>query len=164
MCLPLYSCIMGGMTTKLCTHCGEIKPRSEFYSKGDKERPNAVQSRCKTCANRARELRRAEGRTPRLGSERKGSLSGRKMRIKEKLALMRADVITDGCVVCGEKEPCCLHLHHLDPSTKEHKFSQLVHNGQAQAFIREIAKGIVVLCANCHAKVHANIIALPQVG
>jgi hypothetical protein len=150
---------MGGMDTKHCTHCGEIKLRSEFYSKYDKKKPNAVESMCKTCSNRRKDRQRRLTRP--IEHERKIELRRRKRKV-EKLKALRADIIADGCVVCGENEPCCLHLHHLDPSTKEHEISKLVAKGREQAFVREIAKGIVVLCANCHMKVHAGIISLPE--
>lgn len=36
------------VTEKKCTICGEVKPRSEFYSRHDRS-PDALTSRCKRC-------------------------------------------------------------------------------------------------------------------
>jgi hypothetical protein len=35
---------------KTCSHCGKVKPESEFYPRHSRRgRPNAVSSQCKTC-------------------------------------------------------------------------------------------------------------------
>jgi hypothetical protein len=57
------------------------------------------------------------------------------------------------CAMCDESFPDCLDFHHRDPSQKLYAVSQMV--GMPARRIRaEIAK-CVVLCANCHKKVHA---------
>lgn len=63
-----------------------------------------------------------------------------------------------GCMVCGEKFAQCLELHHLDPSTKEFSSAE-AFNKSWETFIVEAEK-CVVLCANCHRKVHAGNIIL----
>ena len=63
-----------------------------------------------------------------------------------------------GCKVCGENDPSCLDLHHLDPNVKEDhpaKFSRT----SLHKFLSE-AKKCVVVCANCHRKIHAGKINL----
>ena len=63
----------------------------------------------------------------------------------------------DGCVCCGEKEFICLDFHHT-AGDKELIVSALVNCSEAR--IRaEIAK-CVILCANCHRKVHAGLLSL----
>jgi hypothetical protein len=61
-----------------------------------------------------------------------------------------------GCAICGEKEPCCLDFHHL--RDKEFVVSAGVDVSKERLF-DEIDK-CVVLCANCHRKLHAGIISL----
>ena len=59
-----------------------------------------------------------------------------------------------GCVVCGEDEPCCLHFHHRNPGSKLFEVSR-AGTRSLEEVKKEIAK-CDVLCANCHAKVHAK--------
>jgi hypothetical protein len=60
------------------------------------------------------------------------------------------------CVECGEREVVCLQFHHLDPSQKDSNVCALASRSRA-SIIRELGK-CVVLCANCHMKVHAGLI------
>lgn len=59
------------------------------------------------------------------------------------------------CSRCGENESCCLEFHHTDPTQKDYTVSQIA--GKSMAFIlKEVAKCIVV-CSNCHKKIHAGV-------
>ena len=57
-----------------------------------------------------------------------------------------------GCFKCGEKDSACLDMHHPDPTTKDGDPSR---KGKFETFLKEAQK-CVVLCRNCHAKVHAG--------
>lgn len=59
------------------------------------------------------------------------------------------------CCMCGEPTFCCLELHHI--RDKVYNISQAVKKLSTEMFMREIAKCIVV-CSNCHKKLHSNII------
>jgi hypothetical protein len=63
-----------------------------------------------------------------------------------------------GCSCCMENEPVCLDLHHLDPSKKDGHPSMFVKYGWNR-LMKEATKCIVV-CRNCHAKIHAGMIKL----
>lgn len=54
------------------------------------------------------------------------------------------------CHTCGESDPDCLVFHHINP--KDKSFNIRVNRKWSQ-IQKEIDK-CVVLCANCHAKVH----------
>ncbi len=59
-----------------------------------------------------------------------------------------------GCSVCGETHPACLQFHHLDPKEKESEISAAMFNGWSiEKLLAEIKK-CVILCANCHFKLH----------
>jgi hypothetical protein len=65
-----------------------------------------------------------------------------------------------GCVNCGEKELCCLDFHHIG----EKSFGIGGSDGKNNMSYRtpksielEAAK-CIVLCRNCHAKLHAGLI------
>lgn len=66
-----------------------------------------------------------------------------------------------GCAICGEREACCLVFHHLDPTQKEFELGR--NSGRHmnwKALMDEIDK-CVVLCFNCHSKVHAGLLQIP---
>lgn len=60
------------------------------------------------------------------------------------------------CVECGESHPACLDFHHLDASEKDLEVPLAVRRGWSkERILKEIAK-CVVLCSNCHRKIHYN--------
>lgn len=64
-----------------------------------------------------------------------------------------------GCVICGEKDPVVLDFHHVNPQEKEFEISY-GRKRKLSAVLNEIEKCVVV-CRNCHAKIHAGSIILP---
>lgn len=72
---------------------------------------------------------------------------------------LKVDMMRGGCIACGESEIACLDFHHLDPSVKEGAPPSLLKAGSFSRAVEEAAK-CVVLCANCHRKLHAGIITL----
>ena len=64
------------------------------------------------------------------------------------------------CKICGESESVCLDFHHLDGNEKDYTIgSRKYSSGNFQSTIKEIEK-CVVLCANCHRKLHAGLVTL----
>jgi hypothetical protein len=58
------------------------------------------------------------------------------------------------CSRCDENHPACLDFHHVDTSTKEFNLGDCVRKGYSKERIEaEIAK-CIILCANCHRKLH----------
>jgi len=67
-----------------------------------------------------------------------------------------------GCSVCSEREPACLDFHHVTGS-KEFSLGDVMRGRYSVSRIEaELAKCIVV-CANCHRKIHAGLLA-PDLG
>lgn len=64
-----------------------------------------------------------------------------------------------GCYFCNENEPACLDFHHKDPSEKKFNISHYCKRFPIERTFKEIEKCVVV-CANCHAKVHAGVLTL----
>jgi hypothetical protein len=58
------------------------------------------------------------------------------------------------CVKCNEDHPACLEFHHLDPNEKEIGISLAVSNCWSIARIEKEMKKCIVLCSNCHRKLH----------
>lgn len=60
------------------------------------------------------------------------------------------------CAVCGETHPATFDFHHIDPATKTASVNELVRDGRFSRAYEE-AKKCIVLCANCHRKLHYDI-------
>lgn len=61
------------------------------------------------------------------------------------------------CELCNVKyHPRVMHFHHRDPSTKVGSVSALQRRASVKALEDEIKK-CALLCANCHAEVHAGV-------
>ena len=62
-----------------------------------------------------------------------------------------------GCQVCGyNKCASALVFHHLNPNNKEFRISR-VNNYTIKNLKKEIKK-CIILCANCHAELHAGLL------
>lgn len=133
---------------KQCSRCKEMKLESEFFKAS--VRKDGLQSACKKCSNQSVDSSRQKD------YERYRSVQSD--RLKRNLQAIREWKTSQGCLKCEETFYACLELHHLDPSEKEGDPSTL---GQSslKKFLKEASK-CVVLCANCHRKVHAGLITI----
>jgi transcription elongation factor Elf1 len=57
------------------------------------------------------------------------------------------------CCRCGEADAACLEFHHSDPSQKELGVIKMITRSMG-AVLKELKKCVVV-CANCHRRIHA---------
>ena len=80
-----------------------------------------------------------------------------KQRIRVKQEIRALCLKSVGCLICKEAEPVALDFHHLDPTKKDGTPFQ---QHSVKKALEEAAK-CVILCANCHRKVHAGLIVLP---
>ena len=66
---------------------------------------------------------------------------------------------TKQCLHCGEKDHVCLEFHHIDPRTKDIEPSQMVHNKSwtLGRIIEYLETTCLVLCSNCHKKIHRDL-------
>ena len=58
------------------------------------------------------------------------------------------------CEVCGENYAGCLDFHHKNPKEKDSAVSDLVARGYGRGTILKEIEKCVVLCKNCHVKIH----------
>lgn len=66
-----------------------------------------------------------------------------------------------GCVVCGETDVDVLDFHHVDPAEKSFNVSASWRKKGLQTVLEEVAKCVVV-CANCHRRLHAGTAEIPE--
>jgi len=134
---------------KSCSRCKQIKELSEFTF--DKSKADGLHVQCRTCKRQ-------------LDKERYGLKYKTKRVVQDR---ERAAIVTErirnykkerGCLVCKEVEPICLDLHHLDPSQKDFSVSNRP-NSNWDVILAEMNKCVVV-CSNCHRKIHAGLITL----
>lgn len=138
------------METKICTKCGIEKPIEEFSFRN--KAANRRQSQCKEC-QRKREMELYYLRYKDKNSE---LYRQNRRKYRSEMRKLIQEAKSCGCAICGEKEQCCLDFHHL--RDKEFVVSAGVDVSKERLF-DEIDK-CVVLCANCHRKLHAGIISL----
>ncbi len=137
---------------RLCPKCQQHRQLSEFGI--DAKRKDGLQSWCREC-NRvaARALYRKKTDVYKANSRKHRS----KLRDELRVTLARIKE-KYGCFFCKEKEQCVLEFHHMDQRKDAggRAVSHSVTRGRG-AFIKEVNK-CVVLCANCHKKVHARLL------
>ncbi len=134
---------------KTCTTCKEEKNIQEF--RRDRSRKDGYQSSCKICS---REKHKS------LYSQKysvKYNIRNNERRIKH-LNLINEYKKNLSCVKCGEQENICLEFHHLNPEKKEFTIGSAV--SRSWDVIEKELQKCVILCSNCHKKVHAKILDL----
>ena len=130
----------------ICNTCNKDKPESEFYFKN--KATGKRNSKCKSChgeyikvhykANKAEYITRARRDWP-----------AQQQKTKDLVASLKL-----ACINCNESHVALLDFHHLDPSKKETTISRLHYSRKK---IIEEAKKCVVLCSNCHRRLHYDL-------
>ncbi len=131
---------------KICSSCKIEKNRYDF--RRDSSRKDGYQHICKLCARgRARSLytKKYYKKYRPVQNER---ISKNVFGINQ--------YKSQGCVKCPEKELVCLDLHHTDPNEKDFTISQA--RTLSWSKIEKELKKCIVVCRNCHAKLHAGLI------
>ena len=80
---------------------------------------------------------------------------------RKKLREMAIEYKSGKCQICGYNKCLqALEFHHLDPKGKDFPLS-----GSTKSWdnIKNELDKCILLCANCHREIHANITQLPQV-
>ena len=127
--------------SKTCPKCKENKTLEEFYI--DRSKADGHMSYCKKCDNK---------RPPRTTSAQRYSYV---KKCTQKTHTYRDNLKEKGCVVCGYNRCLtALAFHHVIPDKKNKDVCAIK---TIRLLKREAAK-CLVLCANCHAEVHAGMI------
>lgn len=137
---------------KTCSSCNQEKLETEFNIKNKKT--GLLQSSCKICT---REQSKRYYNKNKQAHINRAIKSKRNKRIKYQQLKEQMS-----CAICGETDYVCLEFHHLDQTTKEFNIGYVADIISWQRIENEINK-CVCLCSNCHKKVHAGHINLPNI-
>lgn len=136
------------METKHCTTCGLHKPVEEFSAKRSSR--DGFQAKCKTCLSEYHRNHYQQNKDVLRPQIRETS-----RRRRRSIRAWIDDIKSCGCQLCPEDDICCLDFHHLLSEEKELTISVAMHANSVVKVLEEINK-CVVLCRNCHSKVHAG--------
>lgn len=140
--------------SKTCKMCNIEKEDEEFYKKKDGYK--GLASYCKPCYReygKAHYSRNSDKYRPMYSKK------------QEEYKAINIEYITNyklahGCTYCDEKDICCYDFHHL--RDKSFNISQKLVRSTLQRIIEEIEKCVVV-CSNCHRKLHAGRTMIPRI-
>ena len=137
------------MKNKICSICKLAKPLTEFNFKNKKL--NKLQSCCKDCQRQKEKDYYNEHKQ----KDREKTLLSKKKHRQKILAFLE-DIKKDGCCLCGEKDVSCIDFHHL----YDKEFNLACSPSYSMAKIKCEVSKCILLCANCHRKLHAGHIKL----
>ena len=76
---------------------------------------------------------------------------------RKKMAIFASDYKAEqGCCRCPENDPVCLDFHHTGDN-KEIDVSVAIAKAWSQKRIQKEMDKCIIICANCHRKLHASI-------
>jgi hypothetical protein len=135
------------MKTLLCTRCKQEKAVTSF-SRASHTRGYSYH--CKECVReKSREHYHSSNKEVVFGRAKQ-----RVYVVQEALNKLKSEY---GCYYCPESESACLDFHHINETEKSDSISKLAKVKSLAKLAPEISKCIVV-CANCHRKIHAGLI------
>lgn len=139
---------------KKCNKCATTKPESDFPFNGGR-----LRSQCKSCVAEKSRLWRVAHPDHAANYMREYSKKNA-VQMRQRMNAKKQEIAEwkreRGCSVCGENEPWVLDMHHLDPAAKE---ANPASSAILKTFLKEASK-CVLLCSNCHRKVHAGVLTL----
>lgn len=126
---------------KKCSKCGLEKENLEFNKHSNSR--DGLTSWCKTCV---KEYTKKD-----YENNKEKYITKHKTIRKEKKRWVDEIKSTLKCEKCGENHIATLDFHHIDPNEKE--FGIARNYFSKEKILKEIEK-CVVLCSNCHRKLH----------
>lgn len=132
-----------------CSGCKVDKIESEFNKNSC--RKDGLQTFCKECNREKSKTYYASN----IEKHRKVVRQRNKMWTEELRSRVYGVKRQKGCLLCKEGDPCCLDFHHPNDDKKDN-VATLVASGYSWQVVEEEINKCVILCANCHRKIHAG--------
>lgn len=132
---------------KKCTKCKQLKELKEF-NKDNHNKKTGLAAYCRECVKKC-------------GKEYyKSHILSHKNKAKDYKKKSKQWFIdyksTLKCSQCNENHPSCLEFHHLNPKLKENGIAKMVSNNVDKKLILKEIEKCIILCSNCHKKLHYN--------
>ena len=143
------------------THCSN---GHEFNTENTYISPKSQKRSCRICASARvkrlyeadlvgnREKNKQHMQEWRVANRERDRKNWTELRRKKKEWLDQQKV---SCTSCNESDPTCLDFHHVDASKKDANLSEAIARWSIRRMQQELVK-CIVLCANCHRKLHAS--------
>jgi hypothetical protein len=129
---------------KTCNTCGTSKTFDDFSK--NKSKKDGLNCECKECRKIYIKNHYKENKDY---YKKKAKQQTKNLRV-----WLRGLKIGLVCEKCGEDHPACIEYHHKDPEQKDFQISKAAQRGLGkEKILEEIAKCLVV-CSNCHRKIH----------
>lgn len=131
---------------KTCSKCHLEK--DEFCFQKDKGTSDGYHPSCKECRKSAKRISYLKHKTEIISKQRQ-----KRQAIQEWINQYKTK-----CAYCDEKHPACLDFHHTgdkDASIADLANRKTLSKQQKSAILAEMQK-CIVLCSNCHRKLHWN--------
>lgn len=141
---------------KFCNKCGQFKDESQFSIKNSKT--GKRQSICQICHRKYSKKHYNKNKQQYIQK----SVKRNKILIQQNKQLINQIKIESGCKICGENCLACLDFHHLNEKDKLLNIAWSLKYSQ-KTLLKEISK-CIVLCSNCHRKLHAGLIQVAEMG
>jgi transcription elongation factor Elf1 len=135
---------VSSMENLLCKKCNEEKSVSNFSIQKDRNRGYHVW--CKSCVKEYDKERHQKNKTKILKQKK-----DRKKEIRKWFDEYKSNLF---CEECGENHPAVLDFHHLEEDSKDGNISDMACRGYSRERILTESKKCIVLCSNCHRKLH----------
>lgn len=129
------------MFAKKCCTCKEVKPVSAFSKKG-----KGLGAKCKKCNKLY--LKKHYRDNPEYYKRKKKEQI---VNMKEWFFNLKMGL---RCEDCPEDHPACLDFHHVNPDNKKHNVAFIAGTLLSRRLVLEEIEKCIVLCANCHRKLH----------
>jgi transcription elongation factor Elf1 len=129
------------MELKICLCCKEEKSIDDFSKSKNKYR-----EKCKICLKEYMKKHYENNKKTYIDYAGKRRVKIRKWFKNYKSTLK--------CKICGENHISVLDFHHEDPKIKDKHVSSLL--GYSENKLKEEIEKCIVLCSNCHRKLHYN--------
>jgi hypothetical protein len=129
---------------KICNKCGLEKPLDRFNKRSGSK--DGLQARCKQCNSEALKAHY---------NDNKAYYKDKQLKLRERNRDYIASIKSSSCCkICQEPDSCCLDFHHL--TDKKYNVAEMPALGLSLELIQEEIDKCVVLCSNCHKKLHAG--------
>lgn len=135
---------------KICPKCNKSKLVSEF----NKHKIRGTQTYCSDCSKQRDREDYQQNKNNRKYKVRENNKRYR----KEASVYINEVKKSSKCCVCNENCWVCLDFHHLEDDKEFNIADGLRKNKTINKIKKEIDK-CVVLCSNCHRKLHAGLIS-----